>query len=63
MSDEKKCCGECVMWTPYSDRSSINPIGECGWRPSTAIAKSYDLTMMFPEEGTDCPCFERKEQK
>lgn len=63
-----KCCGRCTWWNRNPPRldCSIDDKRHCSfWRfklPKVVPASfRYELAMMKPTDGTDCPCFERKE--
>ena len=58
MSTEPQCCGECRWYRPRTDR-----LGECDFPISVPLPACVEAlhSMMWADEGTDCPCFERKE--
>lgn len=57
MSDEQKRCGLCKHWEPFEFHQKI---GNC-CAPIPKCVESDLAKYMGEIEGTDCPCFERKE--
>lgn len=63
-------CGTCKWWERWKLRSaSANPseYGDCNW-PLPVLANSFSRLAtengresMAHEEGTDCPCWQRRE--
>ena len=63
MSDEKKCCNNC-RWFALREKSVIG-YGECKY-PVSMLPQELRYSgrvSINKDDGTDCPCFERKEVK
>lgn len=52
-----QCCGVCRWWKELSRGEFL---GRCH-APIPKSIKHARQQFMYHEEGTDCPCFERKE--
>ena len=55
MADEKRC-GLCRHWKPFQGTKQV---GTCTFPVPSSVTRMDDY--MSAIDGTDCPCFERKE--
>lgn len=55
MPNEDQCCGECRWWR------AIGELGRCKFPLPVMPLSMPKPSLMDRREGTDCPCFERKE--
>lgn len=56
-NEVEKCCGNCRLWDKIGDADDKLG-GVCQYRP-TPYASLIFVTSK--DDGSDCPCFERKE--